>query len=402
MRLPTLLAEDVPALRRCLRDVVALSALSAVWSGYEAPRIAESLADVLLSVLRLEFIYVGVARPSPDGPLEVARTEEGVHVEGLAPLLGRALAPWRQGAGVPLPAAIAHPLGTGVVRIVTTPIGLGAEHGVVIAAARRADFATEAEALLLTVGTNQAAVLLGRLQVERQRLALEAQHAQHFAALGRVAAGVSHDLRNPLGAIFLHVDLLEEELRQPSPDSAGEMAQTLTEIKTQLARMDDIVQDYLSLVRVATMQRDPVDLHTVVPQWAQEMLPMLTACGITLQLDALDQLGTVALHTNTFRRVLLNLMQNAVEAMPQGGTLTLRGRRQATTVYLDVQDTGSGIPPEHTARIFEPLHTTKAGGTGLGLYIVQEVVTAHGGRVIVHSTVGHGTTFTIMLPLAGM
>jgi signal transduction histidine kinase len=87
--------------------------------------------------------------------------------------------------------------------------------------------------------------------------------------------------------------------------------------------------------------------------------------------------------------------------MPQGGTLTLRGRRQATTVHLDVEDTGVGIPPERLSQIFEPLHTTKPGGTGLGLYIVQEVMAAHGGQVAVQSTVGTGTTFTLTLPVAG-
>jgi signal transduction histidine kinase len=98
--------------------------------------------------------------------------------------------------------------------------------------------------------------------------------------------------------------------------------------------------------------------------------------------------------------VLLNLVQNAMDAMPQGGTLTLRGRQQAATVYLDVCDTGIGIPPERIAQIFEPLHTTKPGGTGLGLYIVKEIIAAHGGQVAVQSTVNYGATFTIALPLA--
>jgi signal transduction histidine kinase len=110
-------------------------------------------------------------------------------------------------------------------------------------------------------------------------------------------------------------------------------------------------------------------------------------------------LGVVAMHANTLRRALFNLVQNALEAMPQGGTLTLQGRRRRTTVELDVGDTGGGIPPDQQARIFEPLHTTKAGGTGLGLYIVQEVVAAHGGQVTVQSVAGQGSTFTITLPL---
>jgi signal transduction histidine kinase len=237
-------------------------------------------------------------------------------------------------------------------------------------------------------------------ETQLQRLEREAQRVQHLALLGRLAAGVSHDIRNPLGAILLHVDLLEEELQQPSPASATEITQALAEIKTQLARLDSLVQDYLSLVRVSAMQQAPVDLARLVRQHAQEMTPALTAHAITLQLEALDQLGLVALHEYTFRRALLNLVQNAIDAMPHGGTLTFRGRRQDAAVHLDVGDTGSGIAPEQIMQLFEPLYTTKPGGTGLGLHIVQEVVTAHGGQVAVQSTVGSGTTFTITLPLA--
>jgi two-component system CheB/CheR fusion protein len=238
-------------------------------------------------------------------------------------------------------------------------------------------------------------------KAERQRLEREAHRVEHFARLGRLAAGVSHDLRNPLAAVFLHVDLLDEELQQPSADSAAAMAEALAEIKLQLARVDELVQDYLSLVRVAAIQQAPVDLGLLVTQCAQDLTPSLAAHTITLQTEALDQLGLVALHAPTFLRVLLNLMHNAMDAMPQGGTLTLRGRRQDATVQLDVEDTGSGIAPEHTTQIFAPLYTTKPGGTGLGLYIVQEVVTTHGGHVAVQSTVGSGTTFTITLPRAG-
>jgi signal transduction histidine kinase len=236
---------------------------------------------------------------------------------------------------------------------------------------------------------------------ERQRLEREAQRVQHFATLGRLAAGLSHEMRNPLAAVFLYVDLLAEELHDPAPSSATAIDQALTAIKTHLARVDDRLQDYLALVRVATLPQAPVDLTTVVTQWAQEITPLLTAQGITLQLDALDQLGTVMLHPPTLRRALLHLVHNAMEAMPHGGTLTLGGRRQATTVHLEVRDTGIGMPPEHLTRMFEPLQTTKPGGTGLGLYLVQEVVAAHGGQIAVQSTVGHGTTMTITLPLGG-
>ncbi|HEY7493964.1 MAG TPA: PAS domain S-box protein, partial [Candidatus Tectomicrobia bacterium] len=241
---------------------------------------------------------------------------------------------------------------------------------------------------------------LRREIAERQRLEGEARRAEHFALLGRLAAGVSHELRNPLGTIYLYADLLEEELRSPSPESHEEMPRALTEIKTNLARIDNIVQDYLSLVRVTQMERTLQDLGAAVKEWVTEWQETAAAHGVTLQFEGLAALGTVRCHLNSLRRAVLNLVQNALDAMPQGGTLTLAGAATATHARLQVRDTGSGIPPDQLPQIFELLYTTKAEGTGLGLYIVQEIVAAHGGQVTVDSQVGQGTTFTLTLPRA--
>ena len=108
----------------------------------------------------------------------------------------------------------------------------------------------------------------------------------------------------------------------------------------------------------------------------------------------MEHLGTVPFHASTLRRAILNLVQNALDAMPQGGTLTLKGEGTATQVQLQVRDTGSGIPAEQLPHIFEPLYTTTPEGTGLGLYLMQEIVAAHGWKVRVESVVGQGTTFT--------
>jgi signal transduction histidine kinase len=242
-------------------------------------------------------------------------------------------------------------------------------------------------------------VALRHEMAARQRLELEARRAQHFALLGRLAAGVSHEIRNPLTTIFLHVDLLEEELRQPSPESAAQMADTLAEIKRQLARLEDLVQDYLSLARVAALERTAQDLGSAIQTWAPEWQQLAATHGVTLTLDGITHLGMAVFHESTLRRVVLNLIQNALDAMPQGGALTLTGQRTATQVQLQVRDTGSGIPAEHLSQIFEPLYTTKPQGTGLGLYIVREIITAHAGQITVQSTVGQGTTFTITLPI---
>ena len=198
--------------------------------------------------------------------------------------------------------------------------------------------------------------------LERQRLERDAQRAAHFAMLGRLAAGLSHEIRNPLGAVFLHVDVLTEELQQPSPDSPTQVAEALTEIKTQLARLDELVQDYLSLVRIGGMERTVQDLGAAVEAWSAEMQPALAGRGGRLQTQGLASLGHAAFHPSTLRRVVVNLVQNAVDALPQGGTVTLAGQGTATHVQLVVQDTGSGIAAEQLAQIFEPLYTTKPGG----------------------------------------
>ena len=207
---------------------------------------------------------------------------------------------------------------------------------------------------------------LDREMAARQRLEREAQRAQHFAMLGRLAAGVSHEIRNPLGAIFLHVDLLTEELEHPSPDSPTQVAEALTEIKTQLARLDDLVQDYLSLVRVGTIERTPQDLQAAVQAWAAEFQAWTAGHGVQLQVDGLETLGPVAFHASTLRRALLNLVQNAVEALPPGGTVTLAGQGTATHVQLRVHDTGRGIPAEQRAPDFRALihHQARRDGPG--------------------------------------
>jgi PAS domain S-box-containing protein len=257
----------------------------------------------------------------------------------------------------------------------------------------------EAEAVL-EQHVQERTAALEQAMAEQQRLEREAQRAAHFTLLGRLAAGVAHEIRNPLGAVVLHVDILEEELRDPSPTDPEIVPEALTAIKTNLARVDDLVQDYLSLVRVSTIQRQVQDLGAAVQAWCREFQGIVAALGVTLQAEGVEALGPVALHASTLRRALFNLVQNAAEAMPQGGTVTLVGQSTADQVQLQVRDTGHGIPAEHLVQIFEPLHTTKPEGTGLGLYIVQEILAAHGGQVTVQSVVGQGTTFTLTLPRA--
>jgi two-component system sensor histidine kinase HydH len=146
------------------------------------------------------------------------------------------------------------------------------------------------------------------------------------------------------------------------------------------------------------MQLEVQDLGIAMTAWGREFQEVVAAHGMRLQVDGVEQLGPAAFHANTLRRALLNLVQNAAEAMPQGGVVTLAGHGTADQVQLQIRDTGSGISAEQLPHLFEPLYTTKPGGTGLGIYIVQQIVAAHGGQLTVESQVGQGATFTITLP----
>jgi PAS domain S-box-containing protein len=234
---------------------------------------------------------------------------------------------------------------------------------------------------------------------ELEPLEEQLRRNDHLMMLGRLASSLSHEIRNPLNAIFLHADVMEEELHQPSSDNLELVLESLTEIKREITRVDDLVQDYLSLARLSTLEREPEILGAVVEEFALEMAAQMAERNVSIELEGLGQLGPVALHRNTFRRVLLNLVQNAMDAMPQGGTVTFRGRRQASQLYLDVQDTGTGIPNDQLPLLFTPFHSTKAEGTGLGLHVVQEIIAAHEGRIMVASEPGTGAVFTISLPM---
>jgi two-component system sensor histidine kinase HydH len=232
---------------------------------------------------------------------------------------------------------------------------------------------------------------------------LEALHNQllqseRLSILGRLAGAVSHEIRNPLTAIFLQTDILEDELHQLDRGDLNQITRSLHVIKEEVARLHELVQQYLSLARLSNLQRDPIDFAAYLEAFCEEMQDRLKGRGITFRLKCHQSLGHVALHANSFRRVLLNLVTNAVEAMPAGGTISLRGKSQADSVHLEIRDTGCGIPPEQMALLFSPLHTTKPEGTGLGLYLAREIVTAHDGDITVTSEPDVGTTFLLTLP----
>lgn len=234
----------------------------------------------------------------------------------------------------------------------------------------------------------------------RQRLTQMAWHAERCTLLGQIAAKMVHDIRNPLNAIFLHTDVVEEELRRPTHDSQAQIAASMVDIRTEVTHLYDLIQDYLALARLAVVHREFEDLGLFLGECAHDIRTLAESRRVVLRFEGLTRLGRVPIHKGTLRRAVLSLMQRALEAMPQGGTLTLRGRRSASShVTIEVGDTGSSIPEEQLELLFEPFCTTDSEWMGLGLYVVREIVAAHHGTVDVRSLPPQGTTFTITLPL---
>ncbi len=225
----------------------------------------------------------------------------------------------------------------------------------------------------------------------------ELRSAERLAAVGRISAQITHEIRNPLNAIGLNAELLQEELArlQPAPREAGQL---VAAISREVDRLEGVAEEYLKFARMPRGAHAPLELDELVGSLLDFVAPELAAARIEVVRDLAEGLPPVDGDEAQLRAVVLNLVRNSREAMPGGGTLTLRTRQAEGGVELRVTDTGGGMPPEVLARIFEPFYTTKERGTGLGLAYARRVVAEHGGTIRCDSEPAHGTTFTIRLP----
>jgi len=236
----------------------------------------------------------------------------------------------------------------------------------------------------------------------QQRLEQMTWQIQRSALLGDIAGKIVHEIRNPLNAIFLHADVVQGELQCPTLDSRTQMMESLTDIRMEVRRLYDIMQDYLALARLAVVQYEPEDMGNFLRECGRVMQEQARTRGVVLHLQGLTHLGSVCLHKGTLQHAFVNLLQRALDAMPQGGTVTLRGRRTASHSIIEMRDTGSAISEEQLEILFESLYSTSSEWTGLELYVVREIVVAHHGTIDVQSTPSQGTTCTVTLPLVAM
>jgi signal transduction histidine kinase len=237
---------------------------------------------------------------------------------------------------------------------------------------------------------------------ERKRLEAAKLQAERLAVIGTMGARVAHEVLNPLGSITLNLDLIEKQIehladnRAQPPTEAHVLVQ---EMRHEAQRIHRIIEGYLQFARLPKAQLRPLN----VKEWFDETLAVLHSTfaesNVALQTEFDPTLTTIFADAGQLGRAVLNLIQNSIDAMPQGGTLTIATQRLTDQAVVRIADTGHGIAAEAVQQMFVPFLTTKAQGTGLGLAFAQHIVTEHGGHIECESIMGQGSTFTIFLPL---
>lgn len=229
--------------------------------------------------------------------------------------------------------------------------------------------------------------------------------AEKLAAVGRLAAGVVHEINNPLATIAACAEALEHRVEEGAfseTDAVDDLNEYLGLIKSEAFRCKSITTGLLDFSRMRAIDRRPLNIGETLESSANLLSHQKRGVGIDITVDINESLQLVNADGGQIQQAVIALGTNGIDAMPNGGTLTLRAVNQANSVVVEIVDTGVGISPENLSKIFEPFFTTKevGRGTGLGLAVCYGIVTDHNGRLSVRSSLGVGTTFSILLPAA--
>ena len=226
-------------------------------------------------------------------------------------------------------------------------------------------------------------------------------HENRLAFLGELAAGLAHEIKNPLSTIRMNLELLKEDWKGAKAEKEIRTLRKIDLLGREVRRLEEIVQSFLKFARGLDLKLVRLNLSTVVAEVLEFSQPELERKSIRLRSSLDPALPDALADANQVKQALLNVIVNAEQAMEKGGELIVRTRSEGGEVAIDVADTGSGIAPEVLSRIFQPYFSTKKGGTGLGLSTTRRIVEEHGGRITVTSDPGRGTQVTLRFPLAG-
>ena len=242
---------------------------------------------------------------------------------------------------------------------------------------------------------NQMVRQLRESRIEIERLhRTQMSRAEHMATLGEMATGLAHEIRNPLAGIAGVIEIIGRDLPSTSPARA-----VVKDVRQEIARINHIVTDLLQTARPHPPRVHTSDLNTTVEHAVMLGRQQALAKSVEIALRKDPSLPEVEHDSDQIHQVLLNLLLNALQAIDEPGRITVTLERRGDTAVVKVADNGRGISPDHLPNIFRPFFTTKGDGTGLGLWLARRIVEDHQGRIDVTSTLGKGSTFTVIVPL---
>jgi len=293
---------------------------------------------------------------------------------------------------------------TYIAKSVTKPIGELAQAAIRIGQGdltQRLDESRKDEIGVLKVAFNQMAEGILKLEETQKRV-------EKLEITSQLGARVAHEIKNPLNSIGLIIDHLQDRFTPMDKTDAKTFLELSKNMKQEVERLNEIVEGFLRFARPSSFSRQPMNLNDLIDETVAFMTPVAIHQGVQMHRHLDPAIPKIPADYQSLRQALLNLLLNALQAMPAGGELHLstlmRGHGSVRSadgegeVVVSIRDTGCGVPPENLTKLFDPYFTTKANGFGLGLSIVERVVQEHGGRVEVNSELGKGATFTLSLP----
>jgi len=233
---------------------------------------------------------------------------------------------------------------------------------------------------------------------ETQRSAQETLESERLSALTLLAAGVSHEIGNPLNSLHIHMQLIERRLRKLPDETRRPLQDSIEVAKEEITRLDSIINQFLRAVRPAPLETKPESINRIVEEAVAFLEPEITDRNVIVEQELRPDLPLLEVDRNQLKQAFYNIIKNAFQAMKSQGILRIRTDRDDNFISISFADTGGGISPDHMSSVFQPYFTTKAKGSGLGLLIVRRIVRAHGGDIDLVSTEGVGLTLTIRLP----
>src|SRR5262252_9519217 len=241
-------------------------------------------------------------------------------------------------------------------------------------------------------------VMILRDITESRRTAQQTIESERLNALRLLAAGVAHEIGNPLNSLHIHLQLMERSVQKLNDGEKGELQQSIDVARSEVNRLDSIVTQFLKAIRPSRPQLRPENVNTIVEEAVRFFTPELQDREIVVEQELRSDLPLLQLDRDQMKQAFYNVIKNGVEAMHRHGTLRIRTDLADTHVIVRFEDSGGGMSVENLSRVFEPYFTTKASGSGLGLLIVRRIVREHGGELSIGSSQGKGLTLTIRLP----